>query len=111
MDDIDVHDFMATHKPRGKSPKLDRYTDAIFYLKEHGFSDDDVLLFLSEKKGLVVGKRTLSRFLARDKDKKTKTKPSAPVQSAQPVQQQSSTVQPQIGKFDAREKINVDEWK
>ena len=45
MDDIDVHDFMATHKPRGKSPKLDRYADAIFYLKERGFSDDDVLLF------------------------------------------------------------------
>lgn len=70
MDDIDVHDFIATHTPKGKSPKLDRYADAIFYLKERGFSDDDVLLFLSEKKGLVVGKRTLSRFLARDKKEK-----------------------------------------
>ena len=110
MDDIDVHDFVATHTPRGKSPKLDRYADAIFYLKERGFSDDDVLIFLSEKKGLVVGKRTLSRFLKRDK--KAKPVVSEPIQPVQPSSPpKSGAIQSQIGKFDAREKINVDEWK
>ena len=36
-------------------------------LKNFGFSDSDVLRFLSEKKGVVVSQRTLTRFINRNK--------------------------------------------
>ena len=107
MDDIDVHDVIATHTPKGKSPKLDRYADAIFYLKERGFSDDDVLLFLSEKKGLVVGKRTLSRFLARDKKEKpaqNTIKSTAPKPETEQPERLSTPAQ-----FNWQEDIDVNE--
>ena len=45
----DIDDFMRNRKPTGKS-KLDVYTNDILTLKKYGYSNADVLLYLSEKK-------------------------------------------------------------
>lgn len=58
----DLDDFMMENKPTGKS-KLDIYASDILTLKQHGYSDKDVIRFLFEKKGLKVGTTTLARFL------------------------------------------------
>ena len=50
----DIDDFMRNRKPTGKS-KLDVYTDDILTLKKYGYSNADVLLYLSEKKNITVG--------------------------------------------------------
>ena len=64
----DIDDFMRNRKPTGKS-KLDVYTDDILTLKKYGYSNADVLLYLSEKKNITVGSATLTRFLAKHREK------------------------------------------
>lgn len=63
----DIDDFMRNRKPTGKS-KLDVYTDDILTLKKYGYSNADVLLYLSEKKNITVGSATLTRFLAKHRE-------------------------------------------
>ena len=63
----DIDDFMKNRKPTGKS-KLDIYTDDILTLKKYGYSNADVLLYLSEKKNITVGSATLTRFLAKHRE-------------------------------------------
>ena len=109
-------DFIAENKPTGKS-KLDRFQKEILGLKELGYSEADILRFLLEKEGISVSRQTLNRFISRNR--KPKLAPSEAIEPVMPVQQspapQAKTgdgvIKPQIGKFDAREKINVDECK
>ena len=63
----DIDDFMRNRKPTGKS-KLDVYTNDILTLKKYGYSNADVLLYLSEKKNITVGSATLARFLAKHRE-------------------------------------------
>ena len=49
--DTDLKNFIETNRATGKSRKLDRFAEQITTLKDLGFSDSDVLRFLSEKKG------------------------------------------------------------
>jgi len=65
--DTDLKNFIETNRATGKSRKLDRFAEQITTLKDLGFSDSDVLRFLSEKKGVVVSQRTLTRFINRNK--------------------------------------------
>ena len=65
--DTDLKDFIEANRATGKSRKLDRFSEQITTLKDLGFSDSDVLRFLSEKKGVVVSQRTLTRFINRNK--------------------------------------------
>lgn len=65
--DTDLKNFIETNRATGKSRKLDRFAEQITILKDLGFSDSDVLRFLSEKKGVVVSQRTLTRFINRNK--------------------------------------------
>ena len=65
--DTDLKNFIETNRATGKSRKLARFAEQINTLKELGFSDSDVLRFLSEKKGVVVSQRTLTRFINRNK--------------------------------------------
>lgn len=48
--DTDLKNFIETNRATGKSRKLDRFAEQITTLKDLGFSDSDVLRFLSEKK-------------------------------------------------------------
>ncbi len=105
-----LQEFIAENTASRKTRKLDRFASDIDELKSLGFTDNDVLRYLSEKHGFIVSKRTLSRFINRDK--KAKSTLSETAQPAhQPQQPKSGVIQSQMGKFDAREKINVDEWK
>lgn len=54
----DIDDFMQAIRPTGKS-KLDRYKADILTLKQHGYSNSDVLRFLLEKKNVKAGSATL----------------------------------------------------
>lgn len=63
----DIDDFMQATRPTGKS-KLDRYKADILTLKQHGYSNSDVLRFLLEKKNVKAGSATLTRFLAKHRE-------------------------------------------
>ena len=60
MNDLD--DFMAQNKPTYRS-KLQPYLSDIQTLCEHGYSEPDILRYLSEKKMLVVTRKTLHTFI------------------------------------------------
>lgn len=59
----DLADFMSRAVPEGKSSKLRPYADDIATLKNHGYSEAQILQYLSEKKGIKVSRPTLSRFI------------------------------------------------
>ena len=46
----DVNQFMAENTPSGKQSKLDPYLSEIQTLKDHHYSESDILRFLKEKK-------------------------------------------------------------
>lgn len=58
----DLDDFMAQNKPTYRS-KLQPYLSDIQTLYEHGYSEPDILRYLSEKKMLVVTRKTLHTFI------------------------------------------------
>ncbi|MDO4641693.1 MAG: hypothetical protein Q4A84_08370 [Neisseria sp.] len=59
----DLEEFMAANKPAGKSSKLDRYLTDIRTLKDNGYSEKQIIVYLKEKKGLSVSRPTLNRFV------------------------------------------------
>lgn len=109
-------DFIAENKPTGKS-KLDRFQKEILGLKGLGYSEADILRFLLEKEGVSVSRQTLNRFIRQNKKPQPALseviEPISPAPSSPDpqVKTKDGVIKPQIGKFDAREKINVDEWK
>ncbi len=63
----DFDDFVANNRPTGKSPKLDRFRDDILGLKDLGYSENDILRYLNEKKSVIVSRKTLNLFINRNK--------------------------------------------
>lgn len=59
----DLDDFVKNNTPSGKKSKLDAFVREIFALKKLGYSEKDILRFLSEKKGVSVTQPTLNRFI------------------------------------------------
>ncbi|WP_373700714.1 hypothetical protein [Neisseria dentiae] len=59
----DLDDFVKNNTPSGKKSKLDAFAREIFALKKLGYSEKDILRFLSEKKGVSVTQPTLNRFI------------------------------------------------
>lgn len=68
----DLDDFMAQNKPTYRS-KLQPYLSDIQTLCEHGYSEPDILRYLSEKKMLVVTRKTLHTFIVKNIQPKTPT--------------------------------------
>lgn len=61
----DLDDFMAQNKPTYRS-KLQPYLDDIRVLRQHGYSEPDILRYLLEKKQLSVTRKTLHAFILKN---------------------------------------------
>lgn len=61
----DLDDFMAQNKPTYRT-KLQPYLSDIRTLYEHGYSEPDILRYLSEKKMLAVTRKTLHSFILKN---------------------------------------------
>lgn len=59
----DLKRFMVENKPSGRISKLDMHKEEIFTLKEKGYSEKDILKFLSEYRDVVVSQPALNRFI------------------------------------------------
>lgn len=108
----DLDDFMMENKPTGKS-KLDIYASDILTLKQHGYSDKDVIRFLFEKKGLKVGTTTLARFLKSKREAFASREPEKKLvpnstQSSAPVIEQSERLTTPA-QFNWQEDIDVND--
>ena len=102
-----LQEFIAENTASRKTRKLDRFASDIDELKSLGFTDNDVLRYLSEKHGFIVSKRTLNRFINRDKRVKpvqNTAKPTAPKPANEQPEHPSAPP-----KFNWQEDIDVDE--
>ena len=111
----DIDDFMRNRKPTGKS-KLDVYTDDILTLKKYGYSNADVLLYLSEKKNITVGSATLTRFLAKHRENSLGKSGARTVQpeelpKTEPVRAVTASAPRERVVFDWQKKIDPSELK
>ena len=115
--DTDLKDFIEANRATGKSRKLDRFSEQINTLKDLGFSDSDVLRFLSEKKGVIVSQRTLTRFINRNKTlpKEQPTEKTAAesrgLPKSEPVRAVTSSAPRERAVFDWQKKIDPNELK
>lgn len=75
----DLDDFMAENTPTFRS-KLQPYLSDIQTLCQHGYSEPDILRYLSEKKMLVVTRKTLHAFIVKNiQPPQTVVEPPLPV--------------------------------
>lgn len=79
----DLDDFMAENTPTFRS-KLQPYLSDIQTLWQHGYSEPDILRYLSEKKMLVVTRKTLHAFIVKNIQPKTPT-PQTVVEPPKPI--------------------------
>lgn len=105
----DVNQFMAENTPSGKQSKLDPYLSEIQTLRDHYYSESDILRFLKEKKGVSVSQPTLNRFIKKHlkiisaaNEKKIMKKNESP---ASTQGNQSRSTNNESGKFNWQEPI------
>ena len=105
----DVNQFMAENTPSGKQSKLDPYLSEIQTLRDHYYSESDILRFLKEKKGVSVSQPTLNRFIKKHlkiisaaNEKKIMKKNESP---ASTQGKQSRSTDNESGKFNWQEPI------
>lgn len=87
----DLDDFMAQNKPTYRS-KLQPYLSDIQTLCEHGYSEPDILRYLSEKKMLVVTRKTLHTFIL--KHLQTTVPTNKVIERTKPIAHQQAENQP-----------------
>ncbi len=79
----DLDDFMAENKPTFRS-KLQPYLSDIQTLWQHGYSEPDILRYLSKKKMLVVTRKTLHAFIVKNIQPKIPT-PQTVIEPPKPI--------------------------
>lgn len=79
----DLNDFMTENTPTLRS-KLQPYLSDIQTLWQHGYSEPDILRYLSEKKMLVVTRKTLHTFILKNIQPKTPI-PQTVVEPLKPI--------------------------
>lgn len=63
MTTVSLQDFIArNHQKKGRTSKLTPFKDDILFLKQSGYSQQQILDFLSQN-GLTVGMTTLNSFI------------------------------------------------
>ncbi|MBP6115499.1 MAG: hypothetical protein KBC57_05690 [Neisseriaceae bacterium] len=61
--DNDLSQFLSCHKPSARISKLEPFKNEIFYLKENGYSEKDILKFLADFKQISVSQPSLNWFI------------------------------------------------
>lgn len=121
----DLDNFMAENKPTYRS-KLQPYLDDIRTLWQNGYSEPDILRYLSEKKMLVVTRKTLHSFILKNihskeaivanQEKKELVLPNTTIasESTQVIQQTNTTLEQDSSKptkTTIKKGIKKFEWK
>lgn len=78
MATISVQDFIAqNHQKKGRVSKLMPFKDDILFLKQNGYSQQQILDFLSQN-GLTVGMTTLNFFIRKHNGTSSNVRTAAP---------------------------------
>ncbi len=70
--DKDLTQFISHNKPSARVSRLEPFKDEIFYLKDNGYSEKDILKFLADFKNISVSQPSLNWFI-RSRTPKTTT--------------------------------------
>lgn len=106
----DLDDFMAENTPTFRS-KLQPYLSDIQTLWQHGYSEPDILRYLSEKKMLVVTRKTLHAFIVKNIQPKTST-PQTVVEPPKPIiHQKEKAVSPHNAPAPENSKVSTEQEK
>lgn len=61
--DKDLTKFINDNKPSARVSRLEPFKEEIFYLKDNGYSEKDILKFLADFKSISVSQPSLNWFI------------------------------------------------